>query len=154
MGGSRAELCLAKAGLMSFVRGALSIERVSLAIAVALGGCSTTVPLAGDPMPPAQVTTFMKVITPANQYDRPPKFLRGFAPKAPGGAEKGIWGFTEVVFYIQPDGSTNDVRIIQTTADEFAWAAGRAVQNWKFEPALKNGHPIRVRARIPFTFRT
>jgi TonB family protein len=106
-------------------------------------------------MPPAQVGTYLKIVTPASEYDRPPTFLRGFAPFFPDQfARKGYWGYAELDFAIQPDGSTADVRLIEATIKDFGWAAARAVQQWKFAPALKNGHPVRVRARLPFTFRS
>ncbi len=106
-------------------------------------------------MPPNQVATFMKVATPASKYDTAPKFLRGFAPFSPeGAAQHGQWGYAEVDFVVRPDGSTRNVRMVQATAYDFAQAAALAVQKWKFSPATKNGRPVAVRVRLPFTFRS
>jgi TonB family protein len=105
-------------------------------------------------MPQNQVAKFMKVVTPASEYDTPPRFLRGFAPFFPqGAARENIWGFAELDFIVRPDGSTSNVRLIKATAYDFAREAAVAVQQWKFTPAMKNGRPVPVRVRLPFTFR-
>ena len=132
-----------------------SIKRICLVIALVSCSCTTEIPFEGDPMPPAQVATYMKVVTPASEYDTPPKFLHGFAPFFPERlAGKGHWGYAELDFDIQTDGSTNDVRLVEATAYDFGRAAARAVQRWKFAPAVKNGRPVRVHVRLPFTFRS
>jgi TonB family protein len=117
--------------------------------------CTTQLPFGGEPMPPEQVATFLKVISPASEYDRPPKLLSGRAPVASGAlARKGYWGYTEIEFTVRADGSTDQFRFMNTTAPEFAREAALAVQKWKFAPARKNGQPVPVKVRLPFTFRT
>ena len=126
-----------------------------LVFALLLSGCTTQLPFGGEPMPATQVATFMKVVSPASAYDQPPKFLGGRAPMSPVAlSRKGYWGYAEIEFTIQTDGSTGEFKFMNATALEFARAAGLAVQKWKFAPARKNGQPVPVRARIPFTFRT
>jgi TonB family protein len=137
------------------VRDKLSIKRIGFVVALILCGCTTQLPFAGEPMPPAQVATFLKVVTPRSEYDTPPKFLRGFAPFFPPPlAGKGQWGYADLDFAVQPDGSTSDFRLVEATVPDFGRAAAIAVQKWKFTPALKNGRPVRVRVRLPFTFRS
>jgi TonB family protein len=104
-------------------------------------------------MPREQVEGFMKVVSPASDYDTPPKFVRGFAPFFPvAAAREGHLGFAELDFAIGSDGSTSDIRLVKATALDFARQAAIAVQKWKFTPAMKNGRPVGVRVRLPFTF--
>jgi TonB family protein len=125
------------------------------ALIAACSGCTTQLPFGGEPMPANQVATFMKVVTPASEYDQPPKFVHGLAPISPGALlRKGYWGYVELEFTVQTDGSTSDFRMIKATIPDFARAAAVAVQKWQFTPAQKNGHPIAVRVRLPFTFRS
>ena len=37
-------------------------------------------------------------------------------------------------------------------AEQFNAAVLRAVKQWRYEPATKNGKPVRIRIRIPFAF--
>ena len=104
-------------------------------------------------MPAQQVATFMKVVSPASEYDQPPKFVHGLAPTSQL-SRKGQWGYTEIEFTIRPDGSTGEFRFMNATALYFARQAAIAVQGWKFSPAHKNGQPVPVRVRLPFTFRS
>jgi TonB family protein len=139
----------------SSVRGRFSFKRIVLVATLVLCGCSTPLPFEGEPMPPEQVTAFMKVATPASKYDTPPKFLRGFAPFFPQAAEReGHWGYAELDFVVGNDGSTSDIRLVRATAYDFAQEAAVAVRKWKFSPATKNGRPVAVRVRLPFTFRS
>jgi TonB family protein len=118
-----------------------------------LCGCTTHLPFGGEPMPDAQVANFIKVVTPASEYDRPPKFVHGLAPTSQLSG-KGQWGYTEIEFTVEPDGSTAQFRYLNATAPYFARQAIVAVQKWTFTPAVKNGRPVAVRVRLPFTFRT
>jgi TonB family protein len=139
---------------MASMREQLSFSRIGLMVAFVLSGCSTPIPFEGEAMPQMQVATYMKVVTPASDYDTPPKFLRGFAPFFPHAAEReNVWGFAELDFVVRPDGSASNIRIVKATAYDFAQQAALAVQKWKFDPAMKNGRPVAVRVRLPFTFR-
>jgi TonB family protein len=132
----------------------LPFNRIGLVVTLALCGCITQLPFEGEPMPQEQVATFIKVVTPASEYDTPPKFLRGFAPFFPQGAARANnWGFAELDFVVGPDGSTSNILMVKATTYDFARAAAAAVQKWKFSPAMKNGRPVAVRVRLPFTFR-
>jgi TonB family protein len=109
----------------------------------------------GNPMPENQVTSFMQVITPRSAYDTPPKFLQGYAPFYPNAlAGTRIWGYAALDFNIGPDGSTSDIRLIAARGFDFGQEAALAVYKWHFAPARKNGQPVRVRVRLPFTFRS
>jgi TonB family protein len=129
------------------------IAPIALALVIADCGCTTQLPFGGEPMPPLQVATFMKVVSPASEYDQPPKFVRGLAPTSQL-SHKGQWGYAEIEFTVLPDGSTGEFRFMNTTALYFARQAGLAVQKWTFVPAKKNGQSVPVRVRLPFTFRS
>ncbi|PYK34913.1 MAG: energy transducer TonB, partial [Verrucomicrobia bacterium] len=64
------------------------------------------------------------------------------------------WGYALVEFSVAADGTTSDIRPITATAYSFAEKAMSALQNWRFAPARKNGQPVVVRMRMPFTFRS
>jgi TonB family protein len=109
----------------------------------------------GSPMPQKQVAAYIQPVTSSNSYDTPPRFLRGYAPFFPT-REATIhhWGYAVVEFNVTADGRTSDVRPVLATAYSFAEKAVLAVQNWQFAPARKNGQPVVVRMRLPFTFRS
>jgi TonB family protein len=123
-------------------------------VALLLCGCeSQRVAFEGNPMPEGQVTNFIKVLPSSPGYDTPPKFLRGYAPfYPPRYAASGFRGYTVLNFTVEPDGSTSNPRVVTTTAPDFAHEAINAIESWQFAPARKNGHPVRVRVQLPFTF--
>ncbi len=105
-------------------------------------------------MPEAQVANYLEVITPSRGYDTPPKFLKGYAPFFPSAeSSKRQWGYAKLQFKVSPDGSISDIQLIAATAYDFGEEAIDAVKDWKFAPARKNGQPVSVRVRLPFTFR-
>jgi len=106
-------------------------------------------------MPEKQVATYITPVTPPSAYDTPPKFLKGYAPFFPATeAKRRHWGYALVEFSVAADGTTSDIRPITATAYSFAEKAMSAVQDWQFTPARKNGQPVVVRMRMPFTFRS
>lgn len=108
----------------------------------------------GDPMPAHQVTAFLQVISPHAAYDTPPKFVKGYAPFYPEGeARNRHLGYAMAEFTVSANGTVNSVRILKATTLNFAEEAGYTVRDWHFDPALKDGRPVPVRVRLPFTFR-
>jgi TonB family protein len=129
---------------------------VSLITALLLCDCSSpNMAFEGNPMPEKQVATYITSVTPSGAYDTPPKFLKGYAPFFPATEEKRRhWGYALVEFSVTANGSTTDIHPVTATAYAFARKAMEAVQTWQFAPARKNGQPVAVRMRIPFTFRS
>jgi TonB family protein len=129
---------------------------LALVAMLPLCGCSTVnLATEGNLMPEKQVATYMAPISPKSAYDTPPKFVRGYAPFFPASQSKRRdWGYALVEFNVKADGTTSDVRAILATAYPFAEEAALAVQKWQFQPARKNGQPVVVKVRLPFTFRT
>ncbi len=53
---------------------------------------------------------------------------------------------------IDEEGSVAFVDIESVTHEAFGQNARTAAYQWKFEPAYKNGEPVRIKTRIPFQF--
>ena len=105
-------------------------------------------------MPPDQVASFLEVVSPRATYDAPPKFVRGFAPFFPEGESRSRHlGYALAEFTITANGTPSNIRILKATTYNFAEEAGYTVRDWQFAPARKNGQPVPVRVRLPFTFR-
>ena len=98
--------------------------------------------------------TYVPVVSPAKEYDVPPKLVRGFAPFYPSGySRKRRQGDVIMECTVSTDGKAKDLRIISSTRAGFARQSLDALAQWQFAPATKNGHPVAVRVRIPFHFR-
>jgi TonB family protein len=116
---------------------------------------SSHVAFEGNPMPATQVASYLEVLTPSAAYDTPPKFSDGYAPFYPENeAKKNRLGYALLEFNVLTDGTTRDIRGIRATSYAFVNEAISAVREWRFEPARKNGNPVAVRVRLPFSFRS
>ncbi len=58
----------------------------------------------------------------------------------------------EIEVIIDHNGRARLPRIVTTTHEDFGWAAATAASRWVFDPALKNGAPVYVRVKVPFTY--
>jgi protein TonB len=66
---------------------------------------------------------------------------------------KGIGGWVEVEFTIEPDGSVSDPKIIDSQPPRiFDRNALRAIYKWKFKPRIVDGKPVARRARQRMEF--
>ena len=91
---------------------------------------------------------------PVPEHITPPKIISMEPPKFPSEfAGLSMDGYATVVFVVSPEGSPQEVQIIRNTHTEFADAVLKAVEGWKFEPALKNGEYARIPMRISFKFK-
>ena len=131
-------------------------KTICVVLAIILCNCTPAhMSFEGNPMPEEQVATFLQIVSPKSAYDTPPKFRRGYAPYFPSDeSRKRQWGYAMTEFTITPDGKTDNIKIIVATTYGFAQEAFFTLQDWRFTPARKNGNPVAVRARIPFTFRS
>lgn len=61
-----------------------------------------------------------------------------------------------VILYavIRADGSVGDVRVLSSVDSRLDQFASRAVAQWQFQPAMKNGSPVDVEATFHIPFRT
>jgi periplasmic protein TonB len=106
-------------------------------------------------MPADQVASYLQVLTPSAAYDTLPKFTQGYAPFYPLEEEqRNETGYALVEFEVLTDGTTRDIRGIRATSYACVKEAISAVRDWRFKPARKNGNPVPVRVRLPFTFQS
>jgi TonB family protein len=88
-------------------------------------------------------------------FDTAPRLIHGTAPIYPiSQLQQHKSGGAVISFIIDEQGKTGDFKVISADYPYFASHAILAVQRWQFEPARKNGHPVAVRLRIPFDYRT
>lgn len=82
------------------------------------------------------------------------KRTRTVAPDYPEAARRrNISGWVEVVFTVTPKGTVADAEVRSSSPEEvFDDAALRAVRQWRFEPATKDGQPVATRTMIRLKF--
>jgi TonB family protein len=82
------------------------------------------------------------------------KRTRTVAPDFPEAARrKGTNGWVEVVFTVTPKGTVADAEVRSSSPEEvFDDAAIKAVKQWRFEPATKDGQPVATRTMIRLKF--
>ena len=98
----------------------------------------------------------MNAVTSSDQYDTPPKFIRGRAPftRALRLSERERRPSAVVIeFTIGLDGKTRDFRVVRSAGPPCAGFAIDAMKLWQFEPARKKGKPVAVIMRAPFVLR-
>ena len=87
---------------------------------------------------PSQVlsTEITQIIDAKAKMRVPPKFPMSEA-------KKGIDGWVRLNFIIEPDGSTSNVVVLESTGRKnFEREAIKALKQWQYEPAIENGKPI------------
>jgi protein TonB len=90
---------------------------------------------------------------PVLDYDQPPRPIKITKPQYPQEAfVKKIEGTVEVEILIDASGNVTRARVIQSIPALDA-AAVQTVYQWRFSPAIKNGHPVATIARAPVQFR-
>lgn len=70
-------------------------------------------------------------------------------------AERGIEGYVVVELTVTPQGTTQDVQVIEADPQGyFERAATRAAEKFKYKPKVVNGQPVSVQGvQYVFTFR-
>lgn len=87
------------------------------------------------------------------ELDRIPVCLEKESPVLPAGLEPNeAKGLVKIEFFIDEKGTVRAPGILMSPHDALADAAFTAVVNWKFEPPLKDGKPVAVRAVQSFFF--
>src|SRR5436190_8641085 len=106
--------------------------------------------LAGHGMPAQEI----QVVRNTSQADVPPKLISGTSPTYPvSSLSRRESGYADIMCTVDETGHTRDFSVLNTNYQFFANHAILAVQNWRFQPATKNGHPVPCRVRIPFKYR-
>jgi len=66
---------------------------------------------------------------------------------------KGINGLVVLSCLVRPDGRPSDIRVISSEpASVFDANAEKALEQWRFKPAMHQGRPVPCRVIIPFRF--
>jgi TonB family protein len=105
-----------------------------------------------------------KKLTPLATVDQAPEFPGGDRAKTqflasnvryPQEAmEKGCEGNVYLEFIVETDGSVTDLKVVDNTGcAELQTEALRVVKMLKFNPALKDGIPVRAAFKIPVRFK-
>ena len=84
----------------------------------------------------------------------PLKRTRTVAPDYPESARRrNVSGWVEVVFTVTPRGTVDDAEVRSSSPEEvFDDAALRAVRQWRFEPATKDGEAVATRTMVRLKF--
>ncbi len=83
----------------------------------------------------------------------PPKPIKKVSPIYPPELKRQyVQSELLLVFVVLEDGSVEDVGILKMGSPAFAEAAVEAVKQWKFEPGMKDGQPVKTRVRLPLSF--
>ncbi|MEO5717962.1 MAG: energy transducer TonB, partial [Chthoniobacterales bacterium] len=89
----------------------------------------------------------------SSAFDTPPKVLEGERPEYPAlEADRREKGFVSVICTINVEGKAEDFAIETMTNPAFAYAAMVAISKWRWAPAMKNGHPVAQKVRVPMHF--
>ncbi len=85
--------------------------------------------------------------------DQPPRAFVRVAPLYPMALRaKKIEGKVELLILIDQRGNVIRAKVQSSTNFEFDEAAVKAAMLWKFEPGMKNGEAVAVRANLPIVF--
>lgn len=111
-----------------------------------------------SPVPPVfdrfPRTTVVRVSA-AAAVEAPPAEVHNPPPEYPALAVRRRWeGSVVVSFEILPDGRCGEVAVLESSGHALLDdAAVRAVRDWRFKPAVRNGAAVAARQVIRFTFR-
>jgi len=68
--------------------------------------------------------------------------------------QKGISGRVVIEATVDVDGKISKAKVIESSDAVFSQAALKAIRQWAFRPATKNGQPIATKVQVPFAFKT
>jgi protein TonB len=89
----------------------------------------------------------------SDTFDTPPRVLEGARPEYPEPeGEHREKGFVSIICTVGADGKASDFEVESMTSPSFAWEAVKAISKWKWTPAMKDGHPIKQKVRVPMRF--
>jgi protein TonB len=82
------------------------------------------------------------------------KRTKTVAPVFPEAAKnRGVSGWVEVGFTVSQNGSVENVRVLNAEPkDVFDFAATQAVEQWRFEPPIRDGKPTSQPTKIKLSF--
>lgn len=92
-----------------------------------------------------------------NEVDQAPRVIRAFPPQYPYLAKRdNITGRIVLKFVVDVDGTAKEPEVVSAEPPEvkdlFAEAALKAVERYKFKPAVKNGKDVLCIVKLPIVF--
>lgn len=89
----------------------------------------------------------------SRDLDAPPKVIKSVFPQYPQDwRNANVSGRVIVDFTIGEDGKVSDPSVRGSPRPELTALVLHAILQWRFEPAMKNGKPLAIRARQEFSF--
>jgi TonB family protein len=85
-----------------------------------------------------------------------PKLVSSVQPEFPASARKGkdkFEGTAVVGFVVDASGTPRDVKVVRSLSADFDAEAVKAVQQYRFSPAMKAGEPVAVALKVEVNFR-
>lgn len=130
----------------------LSIDQMELSLNSGLGGFGTA-DFAVNIQSVAGSSEEVDAIFSLSDLDQKPRVVYQPAPIYPKElASKGLQGTVYVLFIVDKNGRTTDLKVQKSTHPSFNEPALKAVKQWKFEPGKRKGQPVQFRMRVPITF--
>jgi len=89
----------------------------------------------------------------AKSETSPPAVVSQVQPAYP--AEVGdtrLSGNVVIEFTVDEEGRVQDMRVVTSTHRAFEKAALAALREWRFEPGVRNGRPVKTKIRLPIAF--
>ena len=128
-----------------------TFSKVAGLLTLALAGCTNYQDRALTPLKPMKTVVGVK----SEAFDVPPKVLEGLRPHYPDlEAERREKGYVVIICTVGVDGKASDFAVESMTNPAFVYEAVRAIQKWRWAPALKDGHPVAQKVRVPMHFNT
>lgn len=87
-----------------------------------------------------------------SDLDQKPRVIQQPGPRLDARLRSRGGGKVYVIFVVDTQGRVENPVVQRSTDPAFEPAAIAAVKRWKFEPAKRNGEPVRFRMRVPITF--
>ena len=107
-----------------------------------------------DGWPPVQRGRFCSGTNDTVNCIRAPKAVYAPDPELSEEARRAGFGGTVILsLIVGPDGMTHNVKVARSLGLGLDEKAIEAIQQWKFEPAMKDGKPVAVAISIEVTFR-
>ena len=128
-------------------------SKIAALLTLALAGCTNInyQNRALTPLKPMKTVVGVK----SDTFDVPPKVLKGMRPHYPDlEADQREKGYVVIICTVGVDGKASDFGVELMTNPAFAYEAVRAIQKWRWAPALKDGHPVAQKVRVPMHFNT
>jgi TonB family protein len=141
----------AHSNLLAATSGRSALPKSATLLALLLAACAhiSYQDRANTPLQPMKSVVHVK----SDNFDVPPKVLEGKRPEYPAvEADRREKGFVSIICTVGVDGKATDFAVETMTNPAFAYEAVVAISKWRWAPALKDGHPVAQKVRVPMHF--